>query len=52
MFETNDLGKSFAMVRNPNWDQATDPNRKPPAGPDRGRAQRQLRRHRQPAAVR
>ena len=29
MFETNDLGKSFAMVRNPNWDQATDPNRKP-----------------------
>jgi peptide/nickel transport system substrate-binding protein len=29
MFETNDLGKSFVMVRNPNWDQATDPNRKP-----------------------
>ena len=29
MFETNDLGKSFALVRNPNWDQATDPNRKP-----------------------
>ena len=29
MFKTNDLGKSFTMVRNPNWDQATDPNRKP-----------------------
>ena len=29
MFQTNDLGKSFALVRNPNWDQATDPNRKP-----------------------
>ena len=29
MFQTNDLGKSFALVRNPNRDQATDPNRKP-----------------------
>ncbi len=29
MFKTNELGKSFTMVRNPNWDQATDPNRKP-----------------------
>jgi peptide/nickel transport system substrate-binding protein len=29
MFQTNELGKSFTMVRNPNWDQATDPNRKP-----------------------
>ena len=29
MFETNDLGKNIVMVRNPNWDQATDPNRKP-----------------------
>lgn len=29
MFATNDLGKSFTMVRNPNWDPATDPNRKP-----------------------
>jgi len=29
MFQTNDLGKSFALVRNPNWDQTTDPNRKP-----------------------
>jgi peptide/nickel transport system substrate-binding protein len=29
MFQTNDLGKSFTMVRNPAWDQATDPNRKP-----------------------
>ncbi len=29
MFKTNDLGKSFTLVRNPNWDQATDPNRKP-----------------------
>ncbi|RTL69780.1 MAG: ABC transporter substrate-binding protein [Pseudonocardiaceae bacterium] len=28
MFQTNDLGKSFNMVRNPNWDPATDPNRK------------------------
>jgi len=33
MFEKNDLGKSFTLVRNPNWDQATDPNRK--ALPDR-----------------
>ena len=33
MFETNDLGKSFTLVRNPNWDPATDPNRK--ALPDR-----------------
>jgi peptide/nickel transport system substrate-binding protein len=29
MFESNELGKSFTLVRNPNWDQATDPNRKP-----------------------
>ena len=29
MFQTNDLGKSFALVRNTAWDQATDPNRKP-----------------------
>ncbi|GAA3097222.1 ABC transporter substrate-binding protein [Pseudonocardia yunnanensis] len=29
MFDTNELGKSFSLVRNPNWDQATDPNRKP-----------------------
>ena len=29
MFKTNELGKSFSLVRNPNWDQATDPNRKP-----------------------
>jgi peptide/nickel transport system substrate-binding protein len=29
MFQTNELGKGFTMVRNPNWDQATDPNRKP-----------------------
>jgi peptide/nickel transport system substrate-binding protein len=29
MFKTNDLGKGFTLVRNPNWDQATDPNRKP-----------------------
>jgi peptide/nickel transport system substrate-binding protein len=33
MFDTNDLGKSFALKRNPSWDQATDPNR--PALPDR-----------------
>jgi peptide/nickel transport system substrate-binding protein len=29
MFDTNELGKSFTLKRNPNWDQATDPNRKP-----------------------
>jgi peptide/nickel transport system substrate-binding protein len=29
MFATNELGKSFTLVRNPNWDPATDPNRKP-----------------------
>jgi len=33
MFETNNLGKNFTLVRNPNWDPATDPNRK--ALPDR-----------------
>jgi peptide/nickel transport system substrate-binding protein len=33
MFEKNELGKSFSLVRNPNWDPATDPNRK--ALPDR-----------------
>ncbi len=33
MFEKNDLGKSFTLVRNPNWDPATDPIRK--ALPDR-----------------
>lgn len=33
MFETNELGKRFTMVRNPNWDPATDPNRT--ALPDR-----------------
>jgi peptide/nickel transport system substrate-binding protein len=32
-FEKNDLGKSFALVRNENWNPATDPNRK--ALPDR-----------------
>ena len=32
-FEANQLGKSFALVRNDQWDQATDPNRK--ALPDR-----------------
>ena len=52
MFETNDLGKSFTLVRNPNWDPATDPNRK--ALPDKIEvaAQRQRRRHRQPADLR
>jgi peptide/nickel transport system substrate-binding protein len=29
MFETNELGKGFTMVRNPHWDPATDPNRRP-----------------------
>ncbi|GII93855.1 peptide ABC transporter substrate-binding protein [Sinosporangium siamense] len=33
MFEKNEIGKGFSMVRNPNWDAATDPNR--PALPDR-----------------
>ncbi|MDQ4032739.1 MAG: ABC transporter substrate-binding protein, partial [Actinomycetota bacterium] len=33
MFETNELGKRFTMVRNPHWDPATDPNRQ--ALPDR-----------------
>jgi peptide/nickel transport system substrate-binding protein len=33
MFERNELGKSFTLVRNPGWDPATDPNRK--ALPDR-----------------
>ncbi|MDF5753795.1 ABC transporter substrate-binding protein [Spongiactinospora sp. TRM90649] len=33
MFDTNELEKSFALKRNPNWDPATDPNR--PALPER-----------------
>jgi peptide/nickel transport system substrate-binding protein len=33
MFESNQLGKKFTLVRNPNWDPSTDPNRK--ALPDR-----------------
>jgi peptide/nickel transport system substrate-binding protein len=33
MFERNELGKSFTLVRNPHWDPATDPNRT--ALPDR-----------------
>jgi peptide/nickel transport system substrate-binding protein len=28
MFDKNELGKSFSLKRNPNWDAATDPNRK------------------------
>lgn len=28
MFESNNLGKDFTLVRNPNWDPATDPIRK------------------------
>lgn len=32
-FETNEIGKRFTMVRNDQWDPATDPNR--PALPDR-----------------
>jgi peptide/nickel transport system substrate-binding protein len=32
-FETNQLGKSFTLVRNDQWDPSTDPNRK--ALPDR-----------------
>jgi peptide/nickel transport system substrate-binding protein len=33
MFEKNEPGKSFSLIRNPNWDQTTDPNRR--ALPDR-----------------
>jgi peptide/nickel transport system substrate-binding protein len=29
LFQTNELGKRFAMVRNPQWDPATDPIRRP-----------------------
>jgi peptide/nickel transport system substrate-binding protein len=28
MFESNNLGKNFTLVHNPNWDAASDPNRK------------------------
>ena len=28
MFDTNEPGKGFTLKRNPNWDPATDPNRK------------------------
>ena len=28
MFQSYSAGKAFTLVRNPNWDQATDPNRK------------------------
>ncbi len=28
-FESHSIGKSLALVRNPNWDKATDPMRKP-----------------------
>jgi peptide/nickel transport system substrate-binding protein len=28
MFKTNNAGKNFVLVRNPNWSAATDPNRK------------------------
>ncbi|MDP9844512.1 ABC transporter substrate-binding protein [Streptosporangium lutulentum] len=33
MFETNEIGKGFTLVRNPNWDASIDPNR--PALPDK-----------------
>ncbi len=33
LFQTNELGKGFTLVRNPHWDPATDPNRR--ALPDR-----------------
>lgn len=29
LFQTNELAKRFTMVRNPQWDPATDPNRRP-----------------------
>jgi peptide/nickel transport system substrate-binding protein len=29
LFQTNELGKRFTMVRNAAWDPATDPNRRP-----------------------
>jgi peptide/nickel transport system substrate-binding protein len=28
MFQTNEPGKGFTMIRNPHWDPATDPNRR------------------------
>ncbi|WP_343949190.1 ABC transporter substrate-binding protein [Nonomuraea longicatena] len=33
MFEKNEIGKGFTLVRNPHWSEAIDPNR--PALPDR-----------------
>ena len=29
MFQTNEPGKRFTLIRNPGWDHTTDPNRKP-----------------------
>lgn len=29
LFQTNEPGKRFTMIRNPAWDPATDPNRRP-----------------------
>ena len=52
MFSDNQLGKNFTLVRNPHWDQGTDPNRKALPDKIRGAAQRQLRRHRQPVTLR
>ena len=49
-FETYEPGKSFTLVRNTSWDQATDPNRKALPDKIRGQPERQRRRHRQPAA--
>ncbi|MCG5214932.1 ABC transporter substrate-binding protein [Streptosporangium soli] len=40
MFETNEIDKRFTLVRNPNWDPATDPNR--PALPDKIEVQLQV----------
>ena len=53
MFETNELGKQLRRwSRNPNWDPATDPNRKPLPDKIEVQLERQRRRHRQPAALR
>ena len=49
MFETNDLGKSFDAGPQPELGPGHRPEPQGAAGQDRRRAQRQRRRHRQPA---
>ena len=48
MFESYESGKGFKLVRNPNWDPATDPNRKALPDAYEVNARRGGRRHRQP----